>query len=109
MDDDVIVIPERAETILVSGEVTAPQAVIWAPNLTIANYVERAGGYTSRGNGRNIMLRRASGEILLDPREGPRPGDELIALPVLDPKLFQVTRDVLQLIFQTALSARIFM
>ena len=109
MDDDVIVIPERSETVLVSGEVNAPGAVLWAPNLRISDYVNRVGGYSQRGNGRNIMLRRASGEILLDPTEGPRPGDELIALPVLDPKLFQVTRDVLQLIFQTALSARVFM
>ncbi|WP_376099445.1 polysaccharide biosynthesis/export family protein [Roseomonas sp. CCTCC AB2023176] len=108
LDDDVIVIPERTETVLIAGEVNAPQAVLWAPNLTLQNYVDRAGGFSQRGNLRNIMIRRASGEIVLNPTEGPRPGDEVLALPVLDPKLFQVTRDVFQLIYQTALSARIF-
>ncbi len=108
MDNDVIVIPDRAETVLVSGEVTAPQGVLWGPTLTVRDYVERAGGFTQRGGLGSIMIRRASGELVLEPREGPRPGDELIALPRLDPKLFQVTRDVLQLIYQTALSARLF-
>ncbi|MBB5692167.1 polysaccharide biosynthesis/export family protein [Muricoccus pecuniae] len=107
-DGDTVVVPERSEVVLVAGEVSAPQAVLWRPNLRIEDYVRQAGGFTQRGNLSNIMIRRASGELVLEPREGPRPGDELIALPRLDPKLFQVTRDVLQLIYQTALSARVF-
>jgi protein involved in polysaccharide export with SLBB domain len=107
-DGDTIVIPERSEVVLVAGEVTAPQAVLWRPDMRVEDYVQRAGGFTQRGNLSNIMIRRASGELVLEPQVGPRPGDELIALPRLDPKLFQVTRDVLQLIFQTALSARVF-
>jgi hypothetical protein len=54
------------------------------------------------------MIRKASGELVLEPTEAPGPGDELIALPRLDPKNFQITRDLLQLLFQTALSARVF-
>jgi protein involved in polysaccharide export with SLBB domain len=107
-DGDTIVIPERSEVVLVAGEVTAPQAVVWRPNLRIEDYVSHAGGFTQRGNLSNIMIRKASGELILEPSVGPSPGDELIALPRLDPKLFQVTRDVLQLIYQTALSARVF-
>nr|MCV4207779.1 polysaccharide biosynthesis/export family protein [Roseomonas sp. SXEYE001] len=107
-DGDTIVIPERSEVVMVAGEVTAPQAVLWRPDMTVDEYVQKAGGFTQRGNLSNIMIRRASGELVLEPREGPRPGDELIALPRLDPKLFQVTRDVLQLIYQTALSATVF-
>jgi protein involved in polysaccharide export with SLBB domain len=107
-DGDTVVIPERSEVVLVAGEVTAPQAVLWRPNLRIEDYVSLSGGFTQRGNLSNIMIRRPSGELVLEPREGPRPGDELIALPRLDPKLFQVTRDILQLIYQSALSARVF-
>jgi len=70
--------------------------------------VNQAGGFTQRGNLSNIMIRRPSGELVLDPPVGPRPGDELIALPRLDPKLFQVGRDILQLIYQTALSTQVF-
>ena len=53
-----------------------------------------------------MMIRRASGELVLDPGQGPRPGDELIALPRLDPKYFQMATDFTQLIFQLAFAAR---
>ncbi|MGG5812509.1 polysaccharide biosynthesis/export family protein [Falsiroseomonas sp. CW058] len=108
-DGDVVVIPERVQTVLVSGEVRAPQAVVWRPNLRIPDYVAAAGGFAERGESAQIMIRRASGELVLDPEEGPAPGDELIALPRLDPKNFQIARDLLSLIFQSALSARVFM
>jgi protein involved in polysaccharide export with SLBB domain len=107
-DGDTIVIPERSDTVLVGGEVTTPQAVVWRPNMTINDYVNSAGGYTQRGTSSDIMIRRASGQIILDPREGPRPGDELIALPRLEIKGLQLTADILQLIYQSALSARVF-
>jgi hypothetical protein len=54
------------------------------------------------------MLRRASGEIVLNPTVLPQPGDELIVLPYLDPKYFQIARDLLSLIFQSALAVRVF-
>ncbi|WP_226381977.1 polysaccharide biosynthesis/export family protein [Falsiroseomonas ponticola] len=107
-DGDIIVIPERVQTVLVSGEVTAPQAVIWRPNLTIQDYIRQAGGLAERGGDNQLMIRRASGELILEPTEPPQPGDELIALPRLDPKNFQLTRDLLNLIFQSALSAQVF-
>jgi protein involved in polysaccharide export with SLBB domain len=108
-DGDTIVIPERVQTVLVSGEVRAPTAVVWRPDMTINDYVRAAGDFAERGAGNQIMIRRASGELVLDPTEGPAPGDELIALPRLDPKNFQIARDLLNLIFQSALSARVFM
>jgi len=108
-DGDVIVVPERVQTVLVSGEVATPQAVIWRANMTIAEYIRAAGGLAERGASAQVMIRRASGEMLLEPTEPPQPGDELVALPRLDPKNFQLTRDLLSLIFQSALSARVFM
>jgi protein involved in polysaccharide export with SLBB domain len=107
-DGDTIVIPERSDTVLVAGEVTTPQAVLYRAGMTIDEYVAAAGGYTQRGDSRDIMIRRPSGQVILDPAIGPRPGDELVALPRLDAKSFQITRDVLQLIYQSALSARVF-
>ncbi len=107
-DGDTVVIPERVQTVLVSGEVRAPQGVVWRPNMTIPDYINAAGGLAERGADNTIMIRRASGELVLEPQEGPAPGDELIALPRLDPKNFQIARDLLNLIFQSALSARVF-
>ena len=108
-DGDIIVVPERVQTVLVSGEVMAPQGVIWQQNMSVNDYIRAAGGFAERGADNQMMIRRASGELVLDPTEPPQPGDELIALPRLDPKNFQITRDLLNLIFQSALSARVFM
>ena len=107
-DGDTIVIPERSDTVLVSGEVVTPQAVLWRPNMTVDQYVEATGGYTQRGSSGGIMIRRPSGQILLDPAVGPRPGDELIVLPQLGAKSFQIARDLLQLIYQSALAVHYF-
>lgn len=107
-DGDTIVIPERVETVLVSGEVRLPQAVVWRPGMTIADFVRAAGGLAERGDESTIMVRRASGEVVLDPREPPQPGDELVALPKLDPKYFQLASDLINLIFQSAVVTRTF-
>jgi protein involved in polysaccharide export with SLBB domain len=107
-DGDIIVIPERVETVLVGGEVRMPQAVVWRQGMSIAEFLRAAGGLAERGDAGNVMIRRASGEILLDPTEAPQPGDELIALPKLDPKNFQLTSDLLNLIFQSAVVSRTF-
>ena len=103
-DGDTVVIPERSDTVLVGGEVLNPGGVVWREGMTIRQYLEAAGGVTQRGDEDAVMIRRASGQVILDPREGPRPGDELIALPQLGSKSFQITRDLLQLIYQTALT-----
>jgi len=108
-DGDVIVIPERSQTILVAGEVTAPRAVLWRPEMKLVDYVRAAGGYSPRGNDASLMIRRASGELVLDPSESLRPGDELIVLPRLDPKVFQIGSDLLGLIYQIAVATRVFL
>lgn len=109
-DGDVIVIPERSSTILVSGEVTAPRAVVFRPGMRLNDYVRAAGGFTPRGRESALMIRRASGELLLDPaNQVLRPGDELVALPYLDPKSFQIGADLLGLIYQVAVATRIFL
>lgn len=108
-DGDVIVIPERAQTVLVAGEVLAPRAVVWQQGMTLAEYIRAAGGFTPRGRDSALMIRRASGELVLEPSESPRPGDEVIALPYLDPKTFQIGSDLLGLIYQVAVATRIFL
>lgn len=107
-DGDTIVIPERVETVLVSGEVRVPQAVVWRPGMRLADFVRAAGGLAERGEAGSFMLRRASGELVMEPREAPAPGDELIALPRLDPKNFQLASDLINLIFQSAVVTRTF-
>ncbi len=109
MEGDVIVIPERADTVLVAGEVVMPGAVLWKPNLTVSDYIKGVGGFTQRGDMDDVVIRRANGEVEIRPTTGPAPGDEVIAMPHFDPKIFQAVKDVVGLLFQSALSARVFM
>lgn len=105
---DIIVIPERSQTVLVQGEVNSPQAVVWREGWSIDRFIEAAGGLTPRGSRSTLMVRRPSGLALLNPSDPPRPGDELIALPYLDPKIWQIGTDLVTALFQVALAARVF-
>jgi protein involved in polysaccharide export with SLBB domain len=107
-DGDVIVIPERSQTVMVQGEVRMPRAVLWREGMSIDQYLDQAGGLTARGARSTLMLRRPSGQVILEPRQSPQPGDELIALPYLDPKLFIMGQEFITAIFQVALAARVF-
>jgi hypothetical protein len=108
LDGDTIVIPERRDTVLVAGEIGTPRAVVWRSGMTVERLVAEAGGLTARGSLSNIMIRRASGEVVLDPSAPLRPGDEVIALPRLDGRYLQLATDIMQVLFQAALAARVF-
>ncbi len=108
LDGDTIVIPERRDTVLVAGEIGTPRAVVWRQGMTVERLVAEAGGLTARGSMSNIMIRRASGEVVLDPSSPLRPGDEVIALPRLDGRYLQLATDIMQVLFQAALAARVF-
>lgn len=109
VDGDVIVIPERSDTVLVVGEVVSPQPVVVRPGMTMDDFIGQAGGRSQRGDRGSIMIRRASGQVILEPQQPPRGGDELIVLPYLDPLFFQVAADILNVVFQSALAARTFL
>lgn len=104
-EGDVIVIPARQQTVLVSGEVLSPQAVLWEPQMKTDDYVKRAGGYTERGRPGKWMIHRANGELVARGKGDIRPGDELIILPHIDPKYLQMGSDLLSLVYQVAISS----
>jgi protein involved in polysaccharide export with SLBB domain len=107
-DGDVVVVPERSQTVMVTGEVVAPRAVVWRQDLRLSDYIKQAGGFTPRGSDSALMIRRPSGELVLDASQAPRPGDELVALPRLDTKSFQIASDLFSLIFQVAVATQVF-
>lgn len=107
-DDDVIVIPKKTQLVLVSGEVLAPQSVLYQPGLKIEGYVDSVGGYSERGRRGHYLIKRANGAIILDKDAKIEPGDELVILPYVDPKSFQLVSDVMSLVYQVAVSANVF-
>ena len=107
-DGDIIVIPERSQTVMVQGEVNNPQGVLWRQGMSTADFIRAAGGYTPRSSASNLIIRRPSGQLIINPRQAPQAGDELIALPAFDPKYFTIARDLIALVFQSAVVANVF-
>jgi hypothetical protein len=101
-DGDTIVIPESSDTVMVAGEVQEPGAVPFNPQATRINYIDQAGGFTERGKPGNVILRRASGLLVLDPNATIMPGDEIIVMPFVESGTFEITQDLVGLIYQMA-------
>jgi protein involved in polysaccharide export with SLBB domain len=101
---DIIVIPEKSDTVMVDGEVESPQALKFDPNANRATYIALAGGPTERGQVTRSIIKRLSGRLVLDPDGAIMPGDELIVLPYVETENFVITEDVLSLIYQVAAS-----
>ncbi len=104
-ENDVIVIPEKSQVVMVTGEVLYPQAVVYNPSMTADQYAAAAGGFTERGSRGDYLIRRSNGSIILDGSVPLRPGDELIALPYVSPELFQLGKDVLQAAYEIAIAS----
>jgi protein involved in polysaccharide export with SLBB domain len=101
-DGDTIVIPESSDTVMVEGEVQQPGAISFNAKDSRIDYINQAGGFTERGRPGNVILRRASGCLVLDPHAPVMPGDEIIVLPYVETENFVITQDVVGLVYQLA-------
>lgn len=107
-EDDVIVIPPRTHVVRIGGEVMMAQAVLWKPGSKARDYVERAGGYSERGDDDRVIVIHANAEITIgDPDTPIRPGDEILIPPKIDTKVLQNAADLTQVIYQIAVSAAV--
>jgi protein involved in polysaccharide export with SLBB domain len=114
---DVLRVPTKDGLVLVNGEVLFPNAVAYDPALALDDYVRRAGGYTQNADAARIVVARrdgsfaeASGEKGMFTLAGEVPiraGDEILVLPKIDVKTRQIWKDLSQIIFQIAVSAKV--
>lgn len=104
-DGDVIVIPEKSDVVLVSGEVMVPQAMVWSRRKDLDDYVKGAGGYSNRADKGNVLIMRQNGSVA---RSGDDilPGDQLLVLPKVESKSMQAIKDISQVLMQVAVSTR---
>jgi polysaccharide biosynthesis/export protein len=63
-DGDEIIIPKMPSSINVAGEVYGATAVAYDPGLTVADYINRAGGLTEDAKQDQIIVVKANGAIL---------------------------------------------
>lgn len=107
-DGDTVVIPRYSNVIRIGGEVMMNQAVIFQPGLTAKDYISRAGGYSDRGDDDKVILMHADASVeMADPDTKVRPGDEILVPPEVDFKELQISMDIMQVIYQVAMSAAV--
>jgi len=110
---DRLVIPATSNLIAVSGEILFPNATIYGQDKSVLDYINQAGGFTQRADDTRVIIRRPSGAVAeLAGRNLKRSGnkyiqsgDEILVMPAVDTKQMQYTSDIIQIIYQLALSA----
>lgn len=105
-DGDEVVIPEKTNVVLVSGEVQMPQTVIWREGWAVEDYVGAAGGVGQRGDAENVLVMQANGAVH-NGGQPVRPGDHLMVMPRVESKGFAVFKDVVEVIYRIALSSAV--
>src|SRR5690554_109471 len=106
-DGDVITIPEISDSILISGEIVVPQAVVYKPGLSAEDYIEGAGGYTSRADDDHILVVRQNGAVVNADRAHLRPGDEILVMPKVPTRNLELATSITQILYQIAVATKV--
>jgi len=105
-DGDTVIIPQKTNVVRVGGEVMVSQAVIHKPGRTAEEYIEMAGGYSERADDDLVIVLHADASVSMEEPGAPiLPGDEILVPPRIDVKVLQNATDVMQIIYQVAMSA----
>ncbi len=106
-DGDVIVVPEKSDVVMVSGEVQVPQAMIWSKDKKFGDYIKGAGGYSRRADTSSSLIMRRNGAVLRSEDVDVAPGDQILVLPKVESKTMQAIKDVALVLYQVAVSSRL--
>jgi protein involved in polysaccharide export with SLBB domain len=114
---DVLRVPVRDGLVLISGEVLFPNAIAWEDELELEDYVDRAGGFTQNADVARIVIAHRNGSFeeaagksgLFSKGKDTNvvPGDEILVLPRIDVKSRQIWKDLTQILYQIAVSAKV--
>jgi protein involved in polysaccharide export with SLBB domain len=106
-DGDVVRLPETSNLVLISGEVIFQSAVVYDRDAGVEAYVARAGGYTQGADKNRVVVVHQDGTVADAGNNAVRPGDEIMVLPKIEAKTFEVVRAITTIIYQIAVAARI--
>lgn len=108
-DGDLLRVPEQSNTILVSGEVLMPNALVFDARASVDDYVRQAGGFTQGVDAARILVLHQDGSVADSPTAVLRPGDEIMVLPKIQTKRIEIARGITQILYQIAVAARVFL
>ena len=106
-DGDLITIPEVSDSILISGEVIVPQAVVFKPGMSARDYIEGAGGFTQRADEDHILVVRQNGAVVSAKDVALRTGDEILVMPEVPTKNLPLATAISQILFQIAVATKV--
>ena len=106
-DGDIVTLPQRTDSILVSGQVYIPQSAVYLPNKSARDYIVGAGGFSEQADTRRILILRQNGEVRDASEVALRPGDEILVLPKVQTKSLQTASAITQILYQVAVATRI--
>jgi protein involved in polysaccharide export with SLBB domain len=105
---DVLRIPVKDGLVIVNGEVLFPSSIAYDPRMDVTDYIKQSGGYSQNADSSRVVVAHRDGSFG-DGREDltVRPGDEILVLPKVDFKTRQFSKDIFQILFQLAVSAKV--
>jgi protein involved in polysaccharide export with SLBB domain len=105
-DGDTVVLPNRTDVVIVTGEILNPGALAWASNASVKTYVGRAGGFAANANKGKVVIRHRDGSAeVAGTGTKPGPGDEVVVLPKVGSPWLVIAKDLTQILFQIAVTA----
>lgn len=109
---DRIVVPSKRNLVMVHGEVLFPTAIAYNDELNTQDFINHAGGTTADVDDMNILIMKPNGTFKnmnddLGDEDEVSPGDEIFVLAKPDVKSLQITKDIMQVIYQVAVSAAV--
>ena len=103
---DVLNIPTKDGLVLISGEVLFPSTMTFDPALDVDDYLQHTGGRTQNADSSRIIIAHRDGSFA-DGNAEIRAGDEIMVLPKVEVKSRQIAKELTQIIYQIAVSAKV--
>ncbi|MDO5691394.1 MAG: polysaccharide biosynthesis/export family protein [Pseudomonadota bacterium] len=110
---DVLRIPRKDDLVLVSGEVLFPNAVAYESSKNLQDYINNAGGFTQQADNARVVVARVDGSYeqigtnSFSSSTNIHAGDQILVLPKVDDKRRQFWKDLTQIMYQIAVSAKV--
>jgi hypothetical protein len=107
-DRDIIYIPRKTNLVSTFGYVNMPTYIPHSGK-RLGYYVKMSGGFQENAEQSYFLIRKQNGMVLKESDwYKPEPGDEIIILPKISTKFLQIAKDIMQVTFQMAMTARLF-
>ena len=106
---DTISIPRRSDSVLLSGEIFATQAILYRESFRARDYISLAGGFTDQAEKRRLVVIHANGEVTTDKNPVVRPGDEVIVMPKVPTKNLQLASILADILYKVAIATSVAM